>query len=461
MALNLNCYIPCFLSDRVSVVNATSLTVVATIPVGHNPTWCAITPDATTVFCVNRTAVTVSVIDTATNLVTGTIILPGGTVSPFVAACNNNFLYVGATAAVIIYSLPSLAFVGIITPPDVRDLHISNDGKWVYTCDQLQNISGIDTSTNTLTVTITDPSGVPATGNARYLNITPNSLRVYVSDQHFNTVYSCAIGSSAPPTIIPVTDTPEILGPSMDGQFIYVPSVTTGDIAVIQTSTDLVVHTDVTGNVPIQTAQEGGQPSPGSYVTDAAGFIYFYNAAGTLVSTVPTATGLVYSAVSPDGKRLFAVDGVAGVGTCYVFDTTTMLQIAAVPVASEPQMVVTANAQVGPTLTVPKLFVPRKGMLFSYSPQDLAADWRAIERWANSWAPVLFFPRKDDYEMPTLADIQANWLTLEVWAQAVAGSVLGSASITFRRLEIPIRDAMTPQALTTDFLYLENWASTL
>ena len=57
----------------VSVIDTTSNTVTATIPVGRAAKGVAVTPDGSTVYVANQNANTVSVIDTASNTVTATI----------------------------------------------------------------------------------------------------------------------------------------------------------------------------------------------------------------------------------------------------------------------------------------------------------------------------------------------------------------------------------------------------
>src|SRR5215472_1639850 len=68
-----NAYITNFDANTVSVIDTTSNTVAATIPVGNNPYGVAVTPDGSTVYVANHDANTVAVIDTASNTVAATI----------------------------------------------------------------------------------------------------------------------------------------------------------------------------------------------------------------------------------------------------------------------------------------------------------------------------------------------------------------------------------------------------
>lgn len=65
-------------SDNVSVVNLTTLAVIATIPVGNNPAGIAVTPDGSRVYVANYGSDSVSVISTATNTVINTFPVGGG-----------------------------------------------------------------------------------------------------------------------------------------------------------------------------------------------------------------------------------------------------------------------------------------------------------------------------------------------------------------------------------------------
>jgi YVTN family beta-propeller protein len=62
-------------ADTVSVINTASNMVSATIPVGGGPLGVAVSPDGSTVYVTNNNADTVSVINTASNTVTATTLI--------------------------------------------------------------------------------------------------------------------------------------------------------------------------------------------------------------------------------------------------------------------------------------------------------------------------------------------------------------------------------------------------
>jgi YVTN family beta-propeller protein len=72
----------------VSVIDTSTQTVVATVPVGSNPTRVAITPGGELAYVTNSGDRSLTVIDTTTDIVTGTI--PVGKIPSDVAAPNSD-----------------------------------------------------------------------------------------------------------------------------------------------------------------------------------------------------------------------------------------------------------------------------------------------------------------------------------------------------------------------------------
>jgi YVTN family beta-propeller protein len=106
----------------VSVIATATNMVTATIPVGSYPWGVAVTPDGSKVYVANNGANTVSVIDTATNMVTATI--PVGDF-PF----------------------------GVAVTPDGSEVYVANNSS--------ENLSVIATGTNAIITTIPVVSGYP------------------------------------------------------------------------------------------------------------------------------------------------------------------------------------------------------------------------------------------------------------------------------------------------------------
>ena len=118
-ALAQNAYITNLDASTVSVIDTTSNTVTATIPVGSGPLGVAVTPDGSTVYVTNFIDGTVSVIATASNTVTATI--PVG---------NNPF--------------------GVTASPDGSTVYVANEAAGTVA----GTVSVIATASNTVTATI-------------------------------------------------------------------------------------------------------------------------------------------------------------------------------------------------------------------------------------------------------------------------------------------------------------------
>jgi YVTN family beta-propeller protein len=71
-------YITNHFDDTVSVLATATNTVIATVPVGVEPTGVAVTPDGAAVYVANQGSATVSVLATATNTVIATVPVGGG-----------------------------------------------------------------------------------------------------------------------------------------------------------------------------------------------------------------------------------------------------------------------------------------------------------------------------------------------------------------------------------------------
>lgn len=108
-------YVTNFSTHNVSVIEASTSSVVATIPVGTGPGWVAVAPDGSRAYVSNMGSNSVSVIDTSTNTVVATI--PAG-----------------------------------ITPAGIV---VSPDGSRVYVANELSNsVSVVDTAAGTVIATV-------------------------------------------------------------------------------------------------------------------------------------------------------------------------------------------------------------------------------------------------------------------------------------------------------------------
>jgi YVTN family beta-propeller protein len=142
----------------------------------------AVSPDGSKVYVSNSQSNTVSVIDTAKNMV-----------------------------------IASIAAVG---PPSPVGVAVSPDGSKVYVTNQssgISTVSVIDTSTNTVTATI--PVGIEASGVA----VTPDGSKVYVVNTHDNTLSVIATERNTVTATIPVGRNPVAFGIFIQPRFAGTP----------------------------------------------------------------------------------------------------------------------------------------------------------------------------------------------------------------------------------------------
>src|SRR2546425_1822382 len=152
-------------SNTVSVIDTSTNTVVATIPVGVFPIGVAITPDRTRAYVANAGSANVSVIDTATNTVFKTIavgsrplgvaITPNGARAYVANSGSNNVSVINTENNTVVKTIP------VADTPD--GVGITADGARAYvTNSHSNNVSVIDTKTNTVVHVI--PVGVRPLG---------------------------------------------------------------------------------------------------------------------------------------------------------------------------------------------------------------------------------------------------------------------------------------------------------
>ncbi len=300
--------------NTVSVIDTASNMVVGTpIPVGNAPVGVAVTPDGIHVYVANSGSNTVSVIHTATNTVVTTV--PVGTTPNAVAVT-----------------------------PDGAQVYVSNYGS--------NNVSVIATSTNSVVKTVVVGS------SPRGVAVTPDGAHVYVANEGSLTV---SVIATATNTVIATVALPRGanvalrgVAVSPDGIYAYVtyftlkyvfPRPTYSDnLGVINTGTNTVV-----GGVSLL-AQELINPryipqavavapnEPIVYVTNYLSNYVWFNAANNGAHTIRVGTQPVSFAFTPDGAYAYVANN--GSNTVSVIATTTETVVATVVVGANPYGVV-------------------------------------------------------------------------------------------------------------------------
>jgi len=217
--------------NGVSVIDTSTKTVTAAVPVGKGPMGVAASPDGTKVYVTNRYSSNVSVIDTITNTVIASVKVELG---------------------------PS----GVAVSPDGTKVYVTN-------CES-NSISIIDTSSNTVTAT------VPVEEWPMEVAVNPDGTKAYVTNQRSNNV---SVIDTATKTIIAsvkVGKGPYGIAVTPDGTEIYVTNF--GDdedlgntVSIINTATNKVIATEKTGYSPVAFGQFIS-PMPAQPLLPAANF---------------------------------------------------------------------------------------------------------------------------------------------------------------------------------------------
>lgn len=262
-----------------SAVNSTvayAESVTGTIPVGNLPSVLAISPDGSEAWVLNENSNSVSVIQTSSNTVLGTI--------------------------------------SLLAP---KDIVFSPDGSSAYIADGSTHLYIVDTSSYFIASTIVTPRINDA------LTISPDGTKLYVLDRGggFLAVYGLPLSSSPaiPLSLVNLAETVTNIAVSPNGQIIFVTGTvsSTPSVSVIDTSTYAVTNTITVGANPAEVVF-----SPDglfAYVTNTiAGTLSVINVATSAVSNFPVGSDPLGVAVSPDGSKAYVT--LSGSNSLVVFD---------------------------------------------------------------------------------------------------------------------------------------------
>ena len=296
------------------------------------------------------------------------------------------FAYVGVpggTVSVIDTATTPPAVVATVTvgPPPQR-VAITPDGKHAYvTLFDSNNVSVIDTATNTVVATVTvgafasgvavAPDGkhayvtngfsdtdsvisvIETTGNtvvatvtvgafSSDVAVTPDGKHVYATHFFDNAVSVIDTVSNTVVATIPVGTLPEGVAVNPDGKHVYVVNIgdfpSFGTVSVIDTTTNTVVATVGVGLTPVRVAVTPDGKHAYAPNTDVLSSVSVIDTAtNTVAATIPARLSALDGgvAITPDGKHVY-VTGFHGV---LVIDTATNMGAATVMVAINPEQI--------------------------------------------------------------------------------------------------------------------------
>lgn len=324
-------YVPRLNDQTVSVIPA-GPPVLATISVGFGvdlgPIAAAVTPDGSRAYVASPRTNTVSVIDTATNMV---------------------------IAAVTVGNYPSA-------------VAISPDGSWVYVVNQgSDSVSVIDVASGKVVLTVPvgkSPAGVAVNADGRvYVTSSgSDSVSVIYTQLFPSQVVSTKIGMGASSFGVAVHP---------DGTRVYVTHIVTSSVSVIDTTKNAVVQSVKVGNVPWGVA-----------VHPAGTRVYVTNAGDDNISVIDTASNANIETIAV-GKTPWRV-AVAPSGDLYVtnYDSNTVSVIGTsfsshktIAVAKGPTGVAVAPKGNRVYVTHPGVFRENRAGLFGVSVLDAAWPW--------------------------------------------------------------------------------------
>jgi YVTN family beta-propeller protein len=284
-------------SNSVSVIDTASKIVTATIPVGNGPVGIAFSPDGAKAYVTNDDDGTISVINTATNSVTATIPLTEEPVGPTFPAItpDGNTLYVpangptaGATVQVVSTATNTVTAVIPLGFFFAGAVAITPDGKRVYVqADDFSPQLGfavIDTATNTLVAPAILVSGDLAT--APGIAVTPSGRTVYMAGGLTPVVNAISTANNNVIATIPIGDNPLGIAITPDSSHAYVADSNAGAVTVIDTAS----------NTAVDTITPFFQPSAVAITPDGAS-VYIPNENTNSVSVIDTASNTIVATV--------------------------------------------------------------------------------------------------------------------------------------------------------------------
>ncbi len=275
---------------------------------------------------------TVSVINTATNLVTATLTV-GSHPEHIVALPNGQVVYVansgGGTVSAINTYTNVVATINVGNSPFT--MAVTPNGSTLCVCNNGDStVSVINTSNNAVTnVTVgSEPSGIV---------ITPDNLFAYVTIYSTNVVAVVDIINKTLLTTISVGTEPSSITITPDGTQVYVCNVSGSSVSVISTVSNTVTHTISVGTNPYAIAiLPNGLKA---YVVNAGSnsVSVIDTGTNTVSTTISVGTNPAHIAVTPDGTKAYVSNGgndsVSVINTTSDTVTTTITGIVA-PVES-------------------------------------------------------------------------------------------------------------------------------
>jgi YVTN family beta-propeller protein len=292
-------------------------TVAGKIPVGQTPSYVQVAPNGKFAYVANPGANAVTVLNTANDLVSGTIRIPQGP-PQFISFSPDS-----KTAYVSVYntrgSVHLVAFVDTATGTVTSTVQVDNhtpgpstaspDGRFLYVPNHNMVMGGpngnlidvIDTASKQ----VTDSIAVPP--NPHWIVFGKNG-RFYVTDHMSTTVTVVNAQTNGIITEIEVGETPHSIAISPDGSRLAVTSFNGNEVFLVNTATDKMIAQIPVGRNPLEIAY-----SPdGRYIFTANNednTVTVINAADNrVIGEIPTGKSPTSISVLPNGRQAYVAD---------------------------------------------------------------------------------------------------------------------------------------------------------
>lgn len=281
-------YVASFEANAVSVIDTTSNSVIATIPVGSGPFGVASTPDGRFVYVTNSGANSVSVIDTSSNAVVATVAVGGSPLGVAVTP-DGRFAYALMAGDGSVYAISTAtntvsvaAPIGMSTPVSIA---FAPDGRKAYiTAASANTVSVLDPATNSVTASV--PVGAFPFDAA----VTPDGRFAYVANLASPATEAVSVIDAAGNAVVAnvaLDDGSQGVAIHPDGRFVYVAHSVTNSVSVVDTATNARVASISVGLNPLRIA-----------LTPDGRFAYVTNQDSGSVSVVDTASNAVIASVA-------------------------------------------------------------------------------------------------------------------------------------------------------------------
>jgi len=271
--------------STVSIINTTTNQVANTITVGDVPAGVAVAPGGARVYIANRSSNNITVINTTTKLVTGSIAVSGSGPMGLVVSNSGQRLYAvdqNSNEVSVINTGSALETATIAVGSSPYGIAISPDDSRVYVTNYSSgSVSVINTASNTVIATVLVgqfPVGIV---------VSPDGSRVYAVNQNSNSISVIDAGTNAIISTINVGAGPTGIAISPDGSKLYTANSGAGTVSVVSTATNTVIATTTVGSGPF-----------GISINADGSLVYVANSTSQSVSVINTATNAVVNTIS-------------------------------------------------------------------------------------------------------------------------------------------------------------------